>query len=98
MRKPGAKKELEAEFGAGGETEGTLVLTNRRLIFVTTNEKEEDLPEPNLFNPLAKQPLFFSEVDDIVSIPTVQGNLFIQIPSIVSATGRIRCWNAPTCR
>jgi len=87
MRRPGAKKEFEAEFGVGGEKEGTLVLTNRRIIFVTTNEKEDDLPEPYLLNPVANQPFFFSEVEDIDSIPTTQSNLFIQISSITSVTG-----------
>jgi hypothetical protein len=43
MRPAGVKEEIEAEFGAH-EREGTLVLTNRRLIFVCTNEEEEDLP------------------------------------------------------
>jgi len=88
MRRSGAKIELEAEFGAGGETEGTLILTNRRIIFVTTNEKEDDLPEPSLLNPFTKEPIYFSEVEDIDSIPAAKGNLFIQIPSIVSVTGR----------
>jgi hypothetical protein len=88
MRRAGAKKELESEFGAGGETEGTLVLTNRRLMFVTTDEREEDLPEPSLLNPFEKERVFFSEVEDIDSIPHDPRNLFIQLESITSAAGR----------
>ncbi|MDG7003603.1 MAG: hypothetical protein JRN56_06870, partial [Nitrososphaerota archaeon] len=43
MRTGGVSKGLEAEFG-GGVKEGTLVLTNRRLIFVCTDDKGEELP------------------------------------------------------
>src|SRR5712691_9068000 len=39
------EKEREGGFGAG-LLEGTLILTNKRLIFVTTAEAEEDLSEP----------------------------------------------------
>jgi hypothetical protein len=88
MRQTGVRKELESEFGVGGETEGTLVLTNKRLIFVTTDVKEVDLPEPGALNPLAEIGIYFSEVEEIDSIPTVPGNVFIQIMSIVSVTGR----------
>ncbi len=40
-RGPGVRKEVESAFGLGGETEGTLVLTDRRLVYVHSNEKEE---------------------------------------------------------
>jgi hypothetical protein len=88
MRQAGTIKELESEFGAGGETEGTLVLTNRRLIYVTTNEKEDDLSEPSSLNPFGKSEVFYSEVEDIDSISKEPGNLFIPIQSIVSVAGR----------
>jgi hypothetical protein len=81
-------KELESEFGAGGETEGTLVLTNRRLVYVTTNEKEEDLSEPSSLNPFGKSAMSYSEVEDIDSVSKEPGNLFISIQSIVSVAGR----------
>jgi len=86
MRKAGVRKELESEFGVG-ETEGTLILTNRRLIFVTTNEQEEDLPAPSALNPFEKEPIFFSDVEDLGSIPKAPGNLFIELSSIVSVAG-----------
>ena len=88
MRGLGIKKELEGEFGAGGETEGTLVLTSRRLIYVATNEQTEDLPSPIIFNPFAQTRLIFSDVEDIQSIPADPRNLFIQISAITSVKGR----------
>ncbi len=74
----GALKEVEANFGFG-EVEGTLVLTDRRLIFVCTDEKMVELPvgyfEANLV---------FSEVEGIDQIPQKPPNVFIPISSIES--------------
>lgn len=87
MRKGGLAKEIEGEFGLGGESEGTLVLTNRRLIFVTTNEKKEDLPEPSLLDPWGKVALFYSDVEDLSAIPIDPKNTFIPISAISSVSG-----------
>jgi hypothetical protein len=87
LRGAGAKKELEAEFGID-EVEGTLVLTNKRLIFVGTDEKEEDLPGEMGINPMGKIHLVFSEVEDIEQIPERAPNVFILIASISSVKGR----------
>ena len=43
MRGVGERKEIEGGFG--GELEGTLVLTNHRLIFVCTNEQKDNVRE-----------------------------------------------------
>jgi hypothetical protein len=83
MREAGFKKELEGSLG--GEVEGTLILTNRRLIFVTTNEKEYDL-RTSPIRPIMKR-IFYSEVEDLDSIPTDPGNVFVPISSISSVTG-----------
>lgn len=88
MRQTGFKKEMESELGLGGQTEGTLVLTSNRLIYVTTNEQEIELPEPSALNPFSKVDFFFSDVEEIDSIPEDPRNVFIQIESIVSVTGR----------
>jgi hypothetical protein len=74
MRRGGASKELEAEFGVGTR-EGTLVLTNERLIFVCTNEKGEDLPVGYFGDHL----LLYSEVEDIDKIPNQSPNIFIPL-------------------
>ena len=78
MRSAGASKELEAEFGVGLK-EGTLVLTNRRLIFVCTNEKGEDLP---LGYFIGEQMLLYSEVEDLDSIPVQPPNKFIPLDKV----------------
>ncbi|MGP8125938.1 MAG: hypothetical protein ACLQEQ_08800 [Nitrososphaerales archaeon] len=85
MRGLGVKRELEAEVGVG-EREGTLVLTNKRLIFVCTDEKEEDLRMGYTpATPIAH--LLFSDVEDLSEIPQDPANTFISISSITSATG-----------
>jgi len=85
MRGLGVRKELKAEVGVG-EREGTLVLTNKRLIFVCTGEKEEDIPMG--YTPaIPTAHLLFSDVEDLSEIPQDQRNTFIQIPSITSAVG-----------
>jgi hypothetical protein len=81
MREAGRAKELEGRLG--GELEGTLLLTNRRLIFVCTHEKEDDLKT----TPFGKMPLVYSDVGDLASIPVSGDNLFIEISSISSVKG-----------
>lgn len=95
MRKAGAAKEVEAEFGLD-ETEGTLILTNKRLVFACTDEKEEDLPGENALNPTGKIRLVYSEVEDIDHVPTEPPNIFIQIPSISSIKGHAETIGRPS--
>jgi len=72
MRSGGKSKEFEAEFGAG-TLEGTLILTSRRLIFVCTDERGEELPVGYYGEHL----LLYSEVEDLESIPSKSPNVFI---------------------
>ena len=81
MREAGRAKELEGRLG--GELEGTLLLTNRRLIFVCTHEKEDDLKTM----PFGKMPLVYSDVGDLASIPVRRDNLFVEISSISTVKG-----------
>ena len=74
MRSGGVSREVEAGFGVG-VTEGTLVLTNKRLIFVCTNEKGEELPVGYYGDHL----LLYSEVEDLDSIPVQPPNVFIPL-------------------
>jgi len=80
-------KEQEGGFGAG-LTEGTLVLTNKRLVFVTLGEAEEDLSEPTDFNPFGKLKLFYSDAEDLKSIPADPDNLIVPLASITSVKGQ----------
>jgi hypothetical protein len=74
MRPSGAAKELKAEFGVGIR-EGTLILTNRRLIFVCTNEEGDELP----VGYYDEQRLLYSEVEDLEDIPKEAPNVFIPL-------------------
>jgi len=74
MRPAGRVKEIEAGLGFAGK-EGTLVLTNKRLIFVCTNEEGEDLP----IGYYADEMLLYTEVEDLNSIPAQAPNIFISL-------------------
>jgi hypothetical protein len=80
MEGTGIKRELEGEFGGG--LVGALVLTNHRLIFVSTNKTKEEYGLGRF-----QRTWVYSQVEDIASIPNEPGNLFIQISSISSVTG-----------
>lgn len=88
MRETSARAVLESDLELGGETEGTLILTNRRLIFVCTGEKAEVILSPEAFDPTARARLFISDVEDFAQIPAGPPNLFIPISSISSVKGR----------
>ena len=75
MRESGLKKEMEGGFA---ELEGTLVLTDRQLIFVTTDEREEKFFGFHLV---------YSDVEDLNSIPRGPANTFITLGSISSVAG-----------
>jgi len=82
MRQSGVRKELEG--GLGGELEGTLLLTNRRLIFDCSGAKDEKLKPAA--GPFAMH-VVYSDVKDLESIPASGDNLFIELQSITSAEG-----------
>jgi len=80
------EKEQEGGFGAG-LMEGTLILTTKRLVFVTLAEAEEDLSEPTDFNPFGKLKLFYSDAEDLKSIPADPDNLIVPLISVTSVKG-----------
>jgi hypothetical protein len=84
MREAGEKKELEG--GLGGELEGTLLLTSHRLIFVCTDEREDDLKLTRRPTPFVMR-LVYTDVEDLASIPTTGGNVFIELSTIDSVKG-----------
>ena len=79
FREAGAKKELEAEFGFD-ETEGTLILTDKRLIFACTDEKVDEVP----VGLIGRARVIYAEVEDLGRIPLKPPNVFISIASISS--------------
>jgi hypothetical protein len=82
-RGPGVRKGVEAAFGAGGESEGTLVLTNRRLVYVHGNEKEEDLR----VGAMSAKRLYFSDVEDLDAMSLDSESLEIPLSSVAKVTG-----------
>ncbi len=82
-RGPGIRKGVEAAFGLGGETEGTLILTDRRLVYVHGDEKEEDLQ----IGALSKKRLFLADVDSLNSMKLDSASFEIPIPSIIKVSG-----------
>jgi len=83
MRQVGKEKKLEGALG--GELEGTLVLTNRRLIFVCTDERKDDLKSRGSIAGTMR--LVYSDVEDLTSIPSTNGNIFIPLSSITLVKG-----------
>jgi hypothetical protein len=83
----GLVKEIEAEVGSGGARSGTLVLTNYRLLFVVAGEKEDDLAEGGLFNPLQQVHLHYADVGDLGELRADPGNIVIPINQITSVVG-----------
>jgi hypothetical protein len=82
-RGPGIRKGVEAAFGMGGETEGTLILTDRRLVYVHGNEKEESVR----IGGFSAKRLFFSDVESLGSMSLDSASLEIPISKIVNVTG-----------
>jgi hypothetical protein len=77
MHPGGASRDLEAEFGFGSK-EGTLVLTNRRLIFVCTNDRGEELP----VGWLGEHLLLYTEVEGLDEIPDRPPNVFLPLEAL----------------
>jgi hypothetical protein len=82
-RGPGIRKGVEAAFGMGGETEGTLVLTERRLVYVHGNEKEESVR----IGGFSAKRLYFSDVESLDSMPLDSASVEIPISKIVKVAG-----------
>jgi hypothetical protein len=82
-------------LGILSEVEGTLILTNKRLIFVTTSEQSQNVGV-NLG--VGGGILTFSDIDEINSIPSSPANTFIPIQSIISVSGHKGIMGPPVLR
>jgi hypothetical protein len=78
-RQSGLAKHVEAIFGGGDEVEGTLVLTNKRLIFVASRDLEQVIG--------VRYHLVFSDVEDITSVSPDPPNASIPLDSIKKIAG-----------
>lgn len=81
-RAPGIRKEIQATFGVG-DTEGTLVLTDQRLVYVHGDEKEEGLP----IGGWSAKRLYFSDVETLDSMPLDSASVQIPISKIAKVAG-----------
>jgi hypothetical protein len=90
-RGTGVRQETEAAFGFGKETEGTLVLTDRRVIYVHGKEQETDIR----IGVLSKKRLFFSDVESLKSMSLDSASFEIPISRIASVVGYHREAVAP---
>ena len=90
-RGQGIRKGVEAAFGAGGETEGTLVLTERRLVYVHGNEKQEGIR----IGGFSAKRLYFSDIESLDSMDMDAASVEIPISKIVKVAGHHREAIAP---
>lgn len=81
-RAPGVRKGVEAAFGLGGETEGTLVLTDRRLVYVA-GKKEEGIR----VGAMSAKRLYFEDVESLNSMKLDSASLNIPLGKITRAKG-----------
>lgn len=81
-RGSGLRREIESAFGLR-ETEGTLVLTDRRLVYVHGNEKEEDIRT----GAIGGKKLFFADVEELNSMELDSMSVEIPVSKIAKVTG-----------
>ncbi len=74
----GMVQEVKSDLDVGKQTEGNLVLTNLRLVYVHGAEKEVDLP----VGTLSKKKLYVSDVEELDNIPWDPSNITINLSSI----------------
>lgn len=90
-RRAGVRGEVEAAFDVSGkETEGTLVLTNSRLLYVV-GTREEDLP----VGMMGRKRTYYTDVEDLRDIPYNAANLTIPISAIDKVVGHHALAMAP---
>jgi len=83
-RSAGLRSEIQSAMDVSGkETEGTLVLTNQRLLYVHGGEKREDLP----VGAFTRKPTYFADVDTLDEIVSDPSNLAIRLSTISKVVG-----------
>jgi hypothetical protein len=87
----GLSKEVEAAFDVGKETEGTLILTNQRLLYAHGSEKEDSLP----IGIFSTKRLIYTDVTELESVASDPANFTIALGAITSAVGHHRPAGAP---
>ncbi len=85
----GIIQEVKSDLDVGRQTEGNLVLTNLRLVYVHGAGKEVDIPVGTIdpFETLGRKRLFVSDVEDLDDIPSDPANITIRISSMAWVKG-----------
>ncbi len=78
----GVIQEVQSDLDVGKQSEGNLVLTNRRIVYVHGAEKEV-----NLVGTLSRKRLYVSDVGELDNIPWDPSNITIPLSSIISVKG-----------
>jgi hypothetical protein len=97
-RGTGALQELEGGFDASKkESEGTLILTNNRLIYARGDTTEKLSRAGGFVGAIAggSKSIVFLDADDLDDVKSDPANLWIELKSIVSVTGHKRMAQAP---
>lgn len=85
----GVRQEIESDLDVGKATEGNLVLTDQRLVYVHGGETEVDvgvgMVDP--FETLGRKRLYIADVEDLERIPSDPANITIRLSSVVSVKG-----------
>jgi hypothetical protein len=80
----GIKSEIEAAFDVSGkETEGTLILTQTRLLYVHGAEQSEQLRT----GLASAKKIYYSDVEDLSFIPSDPANLTIWLSAVTKLVG-----------
>lgn len=91
-RRVGTRAEIDTAFDVfGKETEGTLVLTTTRLLYVHGGETREDIP----VGVMSRKTVFYTDVEDLRNIPADLNNLTIQLSSVTKVVGHHTLASAP---
>ncbi|MHB8566545.1 MAG: hypothetical protein ACYC7D_09555 [Nitrososphaerales archaeon] len=83
--------------GFGKEVQGTLILTNRRLIFVVGN-KEEDVVAPGIMGFTTTDRFRFADINDLSSFSNDASNLFIPLSQIELEEGHGGVFKQPSLK
>jgi hypothetical protein len=85
----GIVQEVKSDLDVGSQTEGNLVLTNRRLFYAHGASREVKVPSSATapFDVLGRKRLVVSDISDLDSIPSDPSNIQIRLSSMVSVKG-----------
>ena len=91
------EQSVAHKAGFAKEVQGTLILTNKRLIFVAANQ-EMDFRVATVLTPGSMEHFRFADVDDLEDIPDYPENLSIPLDEIEIDEGEEHFFENPTLK